>query len=208
MPGRPLVSAPALFSIDTHALYWFEMGLPHLSDVVLAVFDDAAQGLASLLIHPIVLAESYYVLRKSRLEGDYPAYLAAIEANPLYRIEPILIEDLRRLNDFPEIPEMHDRLIAIQAVRLGAVLVTRDRTIQTSPQVALDLVSLRDRATVGTFKAGDGDAVDEACGRSAVGKLLPNALYVHRSALDALDPLLRVFEGWRARTLGRSRVRT
>ena len=30
---------------------------------------------------------------------------------------------------------MHDRLIAIQAVRLGAVLVTRDRTIQASPQV-------------------------------------------------------------------------
>ena len=45
------------------------------------------------------------------------------------------------------------------------------------------------------FKAGDADAVDEACRRSAVGKLLPNALYVHRTALDALDPLLRVFEG-------------
>ena len=45
------------------------------------------------------------------------------------------------------------------------------------------------------FKAGDADAVNEACRRSVVGKLLPNALYVHRTALDALDPLLRVFEG-------------
>lgn len=45
------------------------------------------------------------------------------------------------------------------------------------------------------FKAGDANAVDEACRRSAVGKLLPNALYVHRSALDALDPVLRVYEG-------------
>ena len=45
------------------------------------------------------------------------------------------------------------------------------------------------------FQAGDADAVDDACRRSAVGKLLPGALYVHRTALDALDPLLRVFEG-------------
>ncbi len=31
--------------------------------------------------------------------------------------------------------------------------------------------------------------------KSAVGKLLPTALYVHRTALEALDPLLRVYEG-------------
>lgn len=45
------------------------------------------------------------------------------------------------------------------------------------------------------FRAGDAEAVDAACRRSALGKLLPNALYVHRTALDSLDPLLRVFEG-------------
>ena len=32
------------------------------------------------------------------------------------------------------------------------------------------------------FKAGDADAVDDACRRSAVGKLLPNALYVQSTA--------------------------
>jgi DNA phosphorothioation-associated putative methyltransferase len=36
----------------------------------------------------------------------------------------------------------------------------------------------------------------------AVGKLLPNALYVHRSALEALDPLLRVYEGCARAYLG------
>jgi DNA phosphorothioation-associated putative methyltransferase len=45
------------------------------------------------------------------------------------------------------------------------------------------------------FRAGDAAAVDEACKRSPVGKLLPNALYVHASALDGLEPLLRVYEG-------------
>ena len=52
------------------------------------------------------------------------------------------------------------------------------------------------------FKAGDAEAVDDACRRSAVGKLLPNALYVHRSALDSLDPLLRVYEGCARAYLG------
>jgi DNA phosphorothioation-associated putative methyltransferase len=45
------------------------------------------------------------------------------------------------------------------------------------------------------FQAGDPAAVDEACKRSPVGKLLPDDLYVHRSALDALEPLLRIYEG-------------
>jgi DNA phosphorothioation-associated putative methyltransferase len=45
------------------------------------------------------------------------------------------------------------------------------------------------------FRAGDAAAIDDACQRSAVGKLLPNALYVHHSALDSLEPLLRVYEG-------------
>lgn len=45
------------------------------------------------------------------------------------------------------------------------------------------------------FRVGKSDAVDEACKRSPVGKLLPNALYVHRTALDYLEPVLRVYEG-------------
>ncbi|MEI7686912.1 MAG: DNA phosphorothioation-associated putative methyltransferase [Planctomycetota bacterium] len=45
------------------------------------------------------------------------------------------------------------------------------------------------------FRAGDPVAIDEACARSPVGKLLPDDLYVHRTALDSLEPLLRVYEG-------------
>ncbi len=45
------------------------------------------------------------------------------------------------------------------------------------------------------FQTGDPAAIDDACKRSAVGKLLPDDLYVHRSALDSLEPILRVYEG-------------
>jgi DNA phosphorothioation-associated putative methyltransferase len=45
------------------------------------------------------------------------------------------------------------------------------------------------------FKAGDATAIDEACQRSTIGKLLPDDLYVHRSALDSLEPIVRIYEG-------------
>jgi DNA phosphorothioation-associated putative methyltransferase len=44
--------------------------------------------------------------------------------------------------------------------------------------------------------------VDEACKQSSVGKLLPNALYVHRDALESLEPLLRAYEGCARAYLG------
>jgi DNA phosphorothioation-associated putative methyltransferase len=52
------------------------------------------------------------------------------------------------------------------------------------------------------FRAGDAAAIDEACQRSPMGKLLPDNLYVHRSALDHLEPLLRIYEGCARAYLG------
>lgn len=45
------------------------------------------------------------------------------------------------------------------------------------------------------FQAGKADLIDAACKRSPVGKLLPDALYVHRDSIAYLEPLLRVYEG-------------
>jgi DNA phosphorothioation-associated putative methyltransferase len=45
------------------------------------------------------------------------------------------------------------------------------------------------------FQAGNRNAIDRACTRSPIGKLLPDALYVHETAISALPPLLRVYEG-------------
>jgi DNA phosphorothioation-associated putative methyltransferase len=45
------------------------------------------------------------------------------------------------------------------------------------------------------FQAGDAAAIDAACRRSTIGKLLPDDLYVHRSAVEALEPILRIYEG-------------
>jgi DNA phosphorothioation-associated putative methyltransferase len=45
------------------------------------------------------------------------------------------------------------------------------------------------------FSVGDRALIEQTCRKSAIGKLTPTGLYIHRSALDSLDPMLRVYEG-------------
>ncbi len=52
------------------------------------------------------------------------------------------------------------------------------------------------------FRSGNAEPADEACRRATVEKLLPNALYVHRDALDSLEPPLGVYEGCARAYLG------
>ncbi|MCY2977215.1 MAG: DNA phosphorothioation-associated putative methyltransferase [Planctomycetota bacterium] len=52
-----------------------------------------------------------------------------------------------------------------------------------------------DSADVLLFESGRTELVDAACQRSKIGRLTSNALYLHRSAISALEPILRVFEG-------------
>jgi DNA phosphorothioation-associated putative methyltransferase len=53
------------------------------------------------------------------------------------------------------------------------------------------------------FALRDQKLVESACQISEIGKLTPGALYVHESALDALSPLLRLYEGCARGYLGR-----
>jgi DNA phosphorothioation-associated putative methyltransferase len=53
------------------------------------------------------------------------------------------------------------------------------------------------------LSVGDIRLIANCCKRSAIGKLLPKALYVHVSALEALKPQLRLYEGCASRTIGR-----
>ena len=51
------------------------------------------------------------------------------------------------------------------------------------------------RADALLFRAGDPDAIDQACQRAKVGQLVDNALIFHKSCLESLEPLLRIYEG-------------
>ncbi len=50
---------------------------------------------------------------------------------------------------------------------------------------------------------GNLEVVAERCQNSPLGKKLPSSLWVHVSAIETLDPLLRLYEGCVSRTIGR-----
>jgi DNA phosphorothioation-associated putative methyltransferase len=53
------------------------------------------------------------------------------------------------------------------------------------------------------FSLGDLSRISTCCRQSKIGKRLPDSLYIHVSALENLDPLLRLYEGCASRTIGR-----
>jgi DNA phosphorothioation-associated putative methyltransferase len=53
------------------------------------------------------------------------------------------------------------------------------------------------------FSIGEPAIIDEACASSTIGKITPDALYVHDSALSHLSPVLRIFEGCARAYIGR-----
>lgn len=50
---------------------------------------------------------------------------------------------------------------------------------------------------------GNLERVEERCKSSAIGQKRPHSLWVHMTAVEALDPLLRLYEGCASRTIGR-----
>jgi PIN domain nuclease of toxin-antitoxin system len=123
------------YSLDTHVVYWNLAQLPRLSPAAKQVFAEAGRGQAELLISHIVIAELYYLLRKLNCDSLFPIFMAKAATTTAFIPAPIELDDLRGLPNHPEIPEMHDRLLAIQAKRLGAILVTCDQSIRASSQI-------------------------------------------------------------------------
>ncbi len=127
--------APLRFVVDTNALWWYISRSDRLSPAAAAVFELALVGRAVLIVPAIALAELYYVSVKMGR-----SYTPADLLNALGAVRGIRLSDLGRtqlelLDRLPEIPEMHDQLIAAEALALGVPVVTRDPVIAASPQV-------------------------------------------------------------------------
>ena len=86
----------------------------------------------------------------------------------------------------------------------------RPKLGQLAPAVKEDIVGLYSSYKQACLDAdqmlrslGNTELIIKRCQESKVGKKLPNSLWVHISALQAVDPLLRLYEGCASRTIGR-----
>ena len=83
-----------------------------------------------------------------------------------------------------------------------AAFTRRPKASHLPRDIALDIKALFgsysaacDLADQLLHSVADPGAVNAACGQSKLGKLTPEALYVHQTASEQLSPLLRVYEG-------------
>ncbi len=129
------MNAAPVFCMDTHSIYWRRIGSSRLSAAADQVFEDAIQDKAILVIPYVVVAELFYLLQKHGQSALFGPLLADFQNFPYYRLEPLTFSDLVALDTLPEIPEMHDRLIALAGKRLGATIVTKDEHLRASQQL-------------------------------------------------------------------------
>jgi len=100
----------------------------------------------------------------------------------------------------------HDLLVYLALSHFGK----RPRLRDLAPAVQTDVKALCGSyqqactaADVMLMSLGQADLLAERCRHSPIGQQRPHSLWVHVSALDQLDPLLRLYEGCASRTIGR-----
>ena len=130
-----MLDSPARFVVDTHALWWYLRSPEHLTTAASAVFRLAETGNATIIVPAIAVAEFYFLSAKLGQPIPPSDLLAALDAVGGIELSDLGRAQLERLDRFPEIPEMHDRLIAAEAAALDAPVVTRDETLTASVQI-------------------------------------------------------------------------
>ena len=135
MSRAPVLDSPFKFVVDTHALWWYLRSPERLSPAASAVFRLAETGNATIVVPAIAVAELYYLSVKLGQAVSPSDLLYALAGVSGIELSDLGRSQLEWLDGFPEIPEMHDRLIAAEAAALKAPLVTRDGMLLDSHQI-------------------------------------------------------------------------
>ena len=130
-----MVDSPARFLVDTHALWWYLRSPDRLTPAASAVFRLAETGNATIVVPAIAVAEFYFLSVKLKQPVAPSTLLDALTSVSGIELSDLGRAQLERLDQFPDIPEMHDRLIAAESAALDAPVVTRDATLSASPNV-------------------------------------------------------------------------
>ena len=129
------MNSQARYILDTHVLWWYLKSPGRLSAAVLAVFRLAETGHAFLVVPAITIAEFYYLSIKLGQPVAPSRLLQVLSSVRGIELSALGQRQLERLDLFPEIPEMHDRLIAAESLTSAAPVLTRDETLSASPQI-------------------------------------------------------------------------
>jgi PIN domain nuclease of toxin-antitoxin system len=125
-------SLEPFYVVDTHALIWYLLNDKKLSQQAKAIFQAAEQNQTLLIIPAIVMAELYYANAKNNWFADFTVLYEDIRSKPFIRFIPFDHSHVLNFIQDAAVPEMHDRIIAGVAGRLGAPLISSDPLITSA----------------------------------------------------------------------------
>ena len=130
---------PALpvYIVDTHALFWYRRDPDRLSAAADAVFRLADGGGAVIIVPAIVVAELFYLTQKLGHAISTSAIIADIHRSREFAFSPLGQGQLEALDRVEGVSEMHDRLIAAEALVQHAPIVSKDQVLRGNPLVEI-----------------------------------------------------------------------
>jgi DNA phosphorothioation-associated putative methyltransferase len=152
-----------------------------------------------------------FMANRGRLPADHELGAALEQIREIFGSPKRAFQVIKRVTD----AEQWDAIAAERAQDLQIYLALsqfdgRPRFSELPAELKLDVkafFSTYTKACQGSdellYSLGDPEVIEAACKSSGVGKLTPSAIYVHESALEALPPVLRLFEGCARGYIGR-----
>ena len=123
------------YIVDTHALFWFLEYPGRLSPAADTVFRLASAGGAHILVPAIVVAEFFYLTEKAGSPILPSALLTQIDGSQEFVFSELGQAQLEGMETIEGVTEMHDRLIAAEALVRQAPVVSRDGVLRQSRAV-------------------------------------------------------------------------
>jgi PIN domain nuclease of toxin-antitoxin system len=121
-----------IYIVDTHSLYWYRRDARRLSPAADAVFRLAAAGEAFIIVPAIVIAELFYLTSKLGNPTSPSVLFTDIARSREFVFSPLGQEQLEIMETIDSIPEMHDRLIAAEALLHQAPVISIDQILKLS----------------------------------------------------------------------------
>ncbi len=121
---------------DTHAMVWHLFAPSRLGTDAFIALANAAAGNGRIYIPAVVVAEMIMVIEKRRIPGitmsQLEIELELMRNSASYEFLPLYSETVIQSRTLTIIPDIFDRLIATEAMRLGLPLITGDSVIRAS----------------------------------------------------------------------------
>lgn len=121
------------YVVDAHALLWSIQEPYRLPPRVRDIFQAAEAGAVTLVLPAIAATElQRYYWKKNPTRADADLSYALHQVRGLL-VAPLDLEQIVMMSQFPDIRDIHDQLIAVEARYRNLPLITSDQKLRDTP---------------------------------------------------------------------------